>query len=46
MDQKLIRSYVGRAYKCQLYVVRITFDPFAKRMKRGTVNCISFDPDF
>ena len=41
----MIRSSVGQAEKCQLYVVRITFDPFAKRIKSDTVDRISAASD-
>ena len=44
-DQKLIRSSVEKALKCQLYIVRITFDPFAKKIKSDTVDSSSFATD-
>jgi len=44
-EAQLNRSSVEKALKCQLYIVRITFDPFAKKIKSDTVDSSSFATD-
>jgi len=44
--QKVIRSNVNGALKCQIYVVQHTFDPFAKTIKSDSVHRINFATDW
>ena len=40
-DQKVIRCSVNGTLECQLHIVRISFDPFAKTINSDTANRIS-----
>ena len=44
-DQKVVHSNVNGTLKYELYVIRITSGPFAKRIRSDTANRINFAPD-